>query len=161
MLDTEDMIGAFERNAKVIQMQTQGLSHEQCLLQLPFRGNCMNWVLGHIAVTRNDVLKVLGEKPVLSEREVARYRHGSEPVLADGEDVAKLKRLLDVLEHSQERIAAALKRLGPEDLAEEVESHLGVTTRAQRLLFLYFHDTYHTAQTELLRQLAGMNDKMI
>jgi hypothetical protein len=34
-------------------------------------------------------------------------------------------------------------------------------TVGQRLFGLYFHQTYHIGQTELLRQLAGVNDKVI
>ena len=30
-----------------------------------------------------------------------------------------------------------------------------------RLHFQYFHDTYHTGQTELLRQVTGVGDKII
>jgi hypothetical protein len=29
------------------------------------------------------------------------------------------------------------------------------------VFFLYFHETYHVGQTELLRQLAGKNDQVI
>lgn len=31
----------------------------------------------------------------------------------------------------------------------------------ERLFGFYFHDTYHTGQTDLLRQVAGTNDKVI
>ena len=31
----------------------------------------------------------------------------------------------------------------------------------QRVFGLYFHDTHHTSQAELLRQLAGTNDKIV
>jgi uncharacterized damage-inducible protein DinB len=34
-------------------------------------------------------------------------------------------------------------------------------TQADSLFFRYFHETYHVGQTELLRQLAGRNDKVI
>ena len=161
MIRTEDLLEAFARNLKTIQQQTEGLSHEQCLLQPPFRGNCMNWVLGHIADTRNSLLKALGEKPIMTEKESARYKYGSEPVCADGEGVIKLERLLSMLQHSQERIAVALPRLTPQDLAKMVKDHRGEVTLGQRLFFLYFHETYHTGQTELLRQLAGTDDKII
>lgn len=161
MISTQELLEAFARNLNLIQQQTKGLSHEQCLLQLPFRGNCMNWVLGHIAETRNSLLKTLGEKPILTEKECARYGHGSEPVCADGEDVIKLERLLSILHHSQERIAVALPRLTAEDLAKKVKDHRGEVTLGNRLFFIYFHETYHTGQTELLRQLAGTNDKII
>ncbi|MGC8787954.1 MAG: hypothetical protein ACP5Q1_11065, partial [Anaerolineae bacterium] len=62
---------------------------------------------------------------------------------------------------SQERINMALVRITPEELAKETQDHRGKTTVAERLFFLYFHETYHVGQTELLRQLAGTNDKVI
>jgi len=161
MISTQELLEAYGRNLKIIQDQTKGLSHEQCLLQLPFRGNCMNWVLGHIAETRNSLLKTLGEKPILTEEECARYKHGSEPVCADGQGVIKLERLLNLLQQSQERLANALPRLTAEDLARKVKDHRGEVPLGNRLFFLYFHETYHTGQTELLRQLAGTNDKII
>jgi len=161
MIQMQDLLEAFARNWDIIWAQTDGLSHEQSLLQPPFRGNCMNWVLGHIAGTRNHVLEALSERPILSEAESARYGYGSEPVCADGEDVIPLQRLLHLLQQSQERIAVALPRLTVEDLARMVTDHRGEITLANRLLFLYFHETYHTGQTELLRQLAGTDDKVI
>ena len=161
MISTQELLEAFARNLNIIQAQTEGLSHEQCLLQPPFRGNCMNWVLGHMAETRNSLLKTLGEKPILTEKECARYGHGSEPVCADGEGVIKLGRLLAMLQHSQERIAVALPRLTAEVLAKKVKDHRGEVPLGNRLFFLYFHETYHTGQTELLRQLAGTDDKVI
>jgi len=161
MIELQDMVERFARNWEIIQLQTKGLSHAQCLLQPPFRGNCMNWVLGHIVDTRNSLLLALGEKPILTEEESARYRHGSEPVLADGKDVIPLERLLSLLQHSQERVNVALPRLTPDDLARKVKDHRGETTFGNRIFFLYYHETYHTGQTELLRQLAGTDDKII
>ena len=32
---------------------------------------------------------------------------------------------------------------------------------SERIFFLYFHETYHVGQTELLRQLTGVDDKVI
>jgi uncharacterized damage-inducible protein DinB len=97
----------------------------------------------------------------MSEAESARYGDGSEPVCADGENVIPLQQRLHLLQQSQERIAVALPRLTVEDLARMVRDHRGEITLANRLLFLYFHETYHTGQTELLRQLAGTGDKVI
>jgi hypothetical protein len=161
MISTQELLEALQRNWGIIQQQTKSLSHEQCLLQLPFRGNCMNWVLGHIAGNRNSLLKVLGEQPIMTDQESARYGHGSEPVCADGEGVIKLERLLSMLQHSQERIAVALPRLTAKDLAKIVKDHRGEITLGNRLFFIYFHETYHTGQTELLRQLPGKGDKII
>jgi uncharacterized damage-inducible protein DinB len=75
--------------------------------------------------------------------------------------VLPLERLLEALEGAQEGIAAGLRRATPAELAGQAQSHLGTTTVAQLLFFLYYHETYHTGQTELLRQLAGTNDHII
>lgn len=161
MIKPTDLTGSLERNLNIIKAQTQGLTHADSLLQLPFRGNCMNWVLGHIAENRNTMLRFLGEEPILSEDQAKRYGYGSEPVCADGTDILTLEQLLTALEQSQKVITDRLQRISPEELAREVQSFLGTATLGQLLFFLYFHETYHTGQTEALRQLAGRDDKVI
>jgi len=161
MITPQELADAFERNWKVIEIQTEGLAHTDSLLQPPFRGNCLNWVLGHFLESRNNVLLTLRESPLLSEALVKRYCYDSEPVYADGADVLRLERLLELLRRSQEVINALLPRLTTEELASNVHDPQGDMTLGQRLFFLYFHETYHVGQTELLRQLAGTNDKLI
>lgn len=121
----------------------------------------MNWCLGHIADSRNTVLKLLGQPTVLTDAQCARYSHGSEPVLADAPDVMSLEALVEALERTQAGIAAGLSAATPEELAKEIETRRGPTTVAARVFRLYYHDAYHTGQTELLRQLAGTDDKVI
>lgn len=60
MITVTDLIESLERNLYIIKVQTQGLTHADSLLQLPFRGNCLNWVVGHIAANRNTMLYFLG-----------------------------------------------------------------------------------------------------
>jgi len=161
MIDPEHLANAFALNLNIIRMQTEGLTHKDSLLQPPFRGNCLNWVLGHIAVNRDLVLQVLGEEPILSEEEAARYQAGSEPVTGNEEDILTLIMLRAALERAQEGITSGLQRVTPEELAMEIEVGEHTMPRGQRLFGLYFHETYHTGQTELLRQLAGKNDKVV
>jgi hypothetical protein len=161
MITTTDLIGALERNLGIIKAQTEGLSHADSLLQLPFRGNCLNWVLGHIAADRNTMLSFLGEEAILDEAHVKRYSFGSEPVCGDGDDILTLEQLLAVLEQGQSALTARLQKIPEEELEREVESFLGTTTLGQVLFFLFWHESYHTGQTEALRQLAGKDDKVI
>lgn len=161
MITPAELAQAYERNLGIVEEQVKGLTHEQCLIQLPFRGNCMNWVLGHMAETRSSVCKSLGQGTVMTPEEAGRYGHGSEPVCGPGPGVLPLDRLLEILRESQKRINAALPAMTEKDLNEMVKDHRGRVTLANRLVFLYFHDTYHTGQTELLRQLAGTNDHII
>ncbi len=161
MITATDLIGALERNLGIIKAQTQGLSHADSLLQLPFRGNCLNWVLGHMAANRNTMLRFLGEGTILSEAHVKRYEFNSEPVCGDAGDILTLEQLLMVLEQGQSALTAKLQKMTVEELAREVQSFLGTTSLGQLIFYLYWHESYHTGQTEALRQLAGKNDKVI
>ena len=161
MITTADLIGGLERNLGIIKAQTKGLSHADSLLQLPFRGNCLNWVLGHIAANRNTMLLFLGEEAIISEAHAKRYEFNSEPVCGDAGDILTLEQLLMVLEQGQGALTARLQKITVEELAREVQSFLGATTLGQLIFFLYWHETYHVGQPEYLRQLAGKDDKVI
>ena len=161
MITATDLIEGLERNLGIVKAQTEGLSHADCLLQLPFRGNCLNWVLGHMADNRNTMLRLLGEQAILSEAHTKRYGYGSEPVCGDGDDILTLEQLLTVLERGQSALAARLQIATVEELAGEVQSFLGTTTLGQLIFFLFWHETYHVGQPEYLRQLAGKDDKVI
>jgi uncharacterized damage-inducible protein DinB len=161
VITTTDLIGGLERNLGIIKAQTQGLSHADSLLQLPFRGNCLNWVLGHMAANRNTMLRCLGEDAILSEAHGARYGYDSEPVCDDEDDILTLEQLLTTLEQGQTALAARLEKITLEELAREEQSFLGTTTLGQLIFFLFWHESYHVGQPEYLRQLAGKDDKVI
>ena len=121
----------------------------------------MNWVLGHIAVSRDRVLRLVGEEHLLTEAEFDRYKTESNPIEGDGDDVIKLERLLEVLSTGQERINTGFSRLTDKQLAELIQVGKRQVPLGVRLHGFYFHDTYHTGQTDLLRQVAGTNDKIV
>lgn len=157
MLTTDDLVRDFERNRRIIHAQCDGLSHADSLLQPPFTANCLNWTIGHLVVHRDKVLGVLGAEGVLDETTFERYTSESQPITGDGPDVRNLAELLDALDESQTRIKAAL----PSADMEAPLDHERFPTVGSRIRFYYFHDTYHTGQTELLRGLAGHSDKVI
>jgi hypothetical protein len=161
MLEPHELAEAFGQNQGVLQAQTQGLSHADSLLQLPFRGNCLNWVLGHLLDNRDVVLEALGEQRIMSDPSAAYYRRGSEPIAGATANALQLQDLLDQLARSQERLARAWGGATDADMAREVVRGETMTTLGKRVFFLYFHETYHVGQTELLRQLAGKNDQVI
>jgi uncharacterized damage-inducible protein DinB len=159
MINSQDLSNAFARNVGIIKMQTEGLTDEDSMRQLP-HGNCLNWVLGHIASNRDGVLETLGEPSLMGTYGV-RYKRGSDPVTQEDEGTLTLEELLTWLDRSQERIATALSKMDESALAREYTIRAQKTTVGQRAFFLYFHETYHVGQTELFRQLAGKDDKII
>lgn len=158
MIDAKDLVGTFARNTGVVMAQAKDLTHADSLIQHP-NGNCLNWVLGHIVVDRDDILELLGEPPVASA--AARYKRGSEPITGEGEGVLSLPQLLELLDQSQARIEATLSRMDAAAFARKSEGDERGRTIGQRAFFIYFHETYHVGQTELFRQLAGKDDKLI
>ncbi len=158
IIDPQTLISMIGVNSRVITQQTNGLTHEDSLLQLPFRGNCMNWVLGHMVEHRDKMLRILGETPQWNADQAARYAPRSEPILPDSE-AERIENLLRDLQAAQERIVATLGSATPESLAKVTDGE--EQTDGERLHFLLWHETYHLGQTEILRQLAGTNDKVI
>ena len=151
MITPEQFAESFALNLRLITLQADGLSHEDSLVQTKYNINSLNWVLGHIAVNRDNVLRALDMEPLLSEDESARYKRGSEPVKTDDGLILPLESLLDVLERGQETISAVLSSLAGEDMDREIQSGETTVSLGSRLFGLYFHDTYHTGQTDLLR----------
>ena len=161
MITPTQLAEAYALNTRIIHMQTQDLTQADSLIQTPYHINSLNWTLGHIAVHRDKVLALLDHEPLLSTSETERYGRGSEPVIAEDAGTLSLERLLEILDRGQEIISQRLAELIPEELARELPLGKGTTTLAARLHWYYFHDTYHTGQTELLRQIADKNDQII
>jgi uncharacterized damage-inducible protein DinB len=153
----------YRRNQRVIHAHADGISHEESLTQTEYNVNCLNWVLGHIVVGRSDLLSsVFDLRPLLSDGEAGPYRRESDPITADGPGVISFERLLDLLDDSQSAIETALEQVDDPYLLEEVDvDGERSATRLAQVMFTYFHDTYHTGQTDLLRQMSGKSDTII
>lgn len=163
MISAAALAEAYNRNVLIVHRECEGLSHEESLLQPPSRGNCMNWVLGHMLTGRNDVLRALNSPFLVEEADLAHYKRESDPITKDGDHVVPLERLLALLTEGQAYITELMTPLTEEDGTQEVV--FGLTGRVMPLakltFFLYFHDSYHVGQTSFLRQLAGKDDKII
>jgi uncharacterized damage-inducible protein DinB len=159
MANPEKLIQSFKLTHWLIHKQAEGLTHADSVLQLPFRGNCFNWVLGHIINSRNEALTLLGETPTLSEAEASLYQSGAEPVTGE-EQAVRLERLLQALDEALNRLTTALQQVSPDRMAAIYNAERQQTV-GDRIAGLHWHETYHTGQLEILRQLAGKDDKVV
>jgi hypothetical protein len=140
-----------------MRINTEGITHEESLVQPQPAGNCLNWVAGHLLCIYNNVLPLVGEKPVMDESILARYDRGSAALKNPGEAL-QLSDILAACDEATRRLEAGLSRLSPEQLDapapfspsknpnETVRSLLGVVT---------FHQAYHSGQLGLLRRIIG------
>lgn len=158
MIAARDLAEALARNLSIVKKQADGLTQEDSLRRQPTQGNCLNWVLGHIAINRDQMLEMLGEPPSMGEVG-ARYRRESEPLTPADEGILPLEELLGWIARAQERLATALDQADEATFARVAPGR--PRTVGQALFFLYFHESYHVGQTELFRQLAGKTDKII
>ncbi len=161
MHDVKVLANVYTRNKMVLARQLEGLSHADSLIQPETRGNCLNFVLGHIVVYRDFVMEMLGLAPLMDPAERSRYGTDVDPITEDDEDVVPLERLITLLDQSNELLIEAIEGLSAEGLEREVQLGSSTATLGQRLEFFGWHEAYHVGQTEFLRQLAGTDDKVI
>jgi hypothetical protein len=153
MITAENLIAMYARNLAVIKELTSDLTHEESLLQPPVPGNCINWVIGHIAIYRNNrQLKILGQPLVLDENLFSRYGRDSAPITQDGPDVVKLAVLLNALDVAQERLTAGLHSLSPEQAQTLHAIAQFNMSAAEWALFLLRHEAMHTGNLDILRE---------
>jgi hypothetical protein len=155
----ESLIFYLKLNQHVIDMQLDGITHAESLMQPPFRGNCMNWVLGHILTGRDSMLKELGLPGELSPEQYRRYDRDSEPIV-DPQQATELEELRAMSKRSCQRLILAIEAMGMDTLNAELTDHKN-RSLGSVLAFSQWHEAYHAGQLEQLRQLSGKDDKVI
>ncbi len=149
-MDKETLRKLYQLNHYTVKSNTDGVSQQDSLLQPEPAGNYMNWVLGHITVTRNSILELLGQPPVLKD-DANRYARGSEALKADN-NPEPFDKILSAFHRSQEMIDSALAKLDNSDLNRTVADD---ETLGHKLALFHFHEAYHCGQVGLLRRLCG------
>ena len=134
-----------------------GVTHEDSLLQPRPNGNCINWVLGHLVVTYDKALSILGEKPVIGLDGLKNYDRGAPP-LKDPAAARDFTELLAAWGEATKRIDTAIDGLTPEQLDRPVPSSpSGNPDETVRTLLtsVMWHQAYHAGQLGVLRRVAG------
>jgi hypothetical protein len=161
MINAQLMADHFALSLRSIHLQTEGLTHADSLLQLPFRGNCMNWTLGHLLLSREEILELLGAPRLFSTEAFERYAEGSAPILKDEPGVIYMEELLEMLDEHARDFSEVLVNTSDETYATEVQVGENTRTLAGRVLFYFFHESTHVGELAILRQLAGKDDQVI
>lgn len=126
----------------VLNRNLKDITHAESLVTPAQGGNSINWILGHIIVSRDDIRELIGLDKLCGD-EMKMYHRGAENV--DPGELVEFKRLLDMYNEGQKMIEDKLKEI---DLRDDNEKYRMVT-------FLAFHESYHTGQTGILRRIIG------
>lgn len=158
MINPHYLAHQLEMNHHVILRQLNGLQEADTFLQPAFRGNCINWILGHILSSRHRLMMLLKLPLIWSQEEIELYKRGSNPITCAEDPHIAYERLLETLELTQTQLVEAFMGLALDE-AERIngdnEEGMG------ELEGLCWHETYHAGQFEYLRQLTGVNDRVI
>ncbi len=144
------LIDSFESTRWLVSKFVEGLSHEDSVVAPPFRSNSFNWVLGHILVSRDNVIALLNQNEVLKSEERELYDTGSD--ILNPSHAVHLDKLVQLLEESQNQIAQGLNAATDQELAALFNEERGQTVE-DRISGLHWHETYHLGQLEILRQV--------
>jgi len=141
--------------------QTSGLSQEDSLIQPQPGGNCMNWVMGHLALNLTIILEILGAQIPEDLPNLDRYKMDTDPILAESEGVLDLQELVEAYSFLNKKVIDRLDQMTEDDFEEVIRFWEGKHRRGFMAFFYFFHNTYHLGQLEFLRNLAGRTEKLI
>ncbi|MBH28293.1 MAG: hypothetical protein CL789_03540 [Chloroflexi bacterium] len=148
------------RNQESLLKAIEGLSHSEMFLQLPGQGNCMNWILGHIASYRDGMLVDSGLRSYMRPDEVQVYAGGSAPIKAGDicVDSARLSELL-VLTFADLIFWIETERNGlHQKPVGDIKDNIGYSGVCNTLIEHYAqnigHESIHVGELNPLRELA-------
>lgn len=137
-----ELLTSYNYNLITIKRNLEGISQEESLITPENGGACINWVLGHLMVSRNDIFEILGLKKIIPEHYEKYYaRETNNRVILNPENIS---RLMELIEESQNI------------LIKELESRKDLDEKQRKeLAFFGFHETYHCGQIGILRRVVG------
>lgn len=152
-----DISNLYKINYVTLISNLKKISSDQSLMLPQPAGNCVNWILGHILVSRDIILTMLGQDPILSDIQSVPYKRGTIPHKLD--ILLPFDALKDVLKQSQNNVTDSIEILTEEELTSgdpDSEIKWQQQPLSDKLVFLQFHEAYHIGQIGLSRRLIGL-----
>ena len=140
---SKELINAYDANTKQIKRLIDTLTHSESLLIPPFPTNCVNWLLGHILVSRHHSLTLSGGSDFWPENLIQRYDTGSSPIDVEDHRFCYFEDLVKDLEKSQIMLTENLSHCPDDFLKGDFEDKHGKRARWLCIRSLHWHETYH------------------
>ena len=138
-----ETVTIFGYNDYALKTNMTGITQEDSLVTPPNNGNCINWILGHIIVTRDEMLEAMGLEKICNDLITKAYISGSEPVKRN--DAWDIEGLMQLFDQSQEIITKHMETLNLDDQIDKRKGYAGFA----------FHESYHIGQIGILRRMLG------
>lgn len=139
----EEVKSVFRFNAHVINKNLEDINQEESLVTASSGGPSINWILGHIILTRDYLQELLGIENTCDEKFEKIYSRGVDSVSTS--DAIDVKELLKIFNESQIKIMKALDEIDIRSDKDMMDNIPGLS----------FHEAYHAGQTGILRRVIG------
>jgi hypothetical protein len=137
---SKELVKLFASVDRVLKTNLQGITHADSIKHIE-NCNSINWLVGHIVVSRNGVLSLMELPPIAGEKLKAVYERGSK-MMTDMGNAENLDALVKLFDESQQRILDGVTKTYSDEIID-------------RLIFLGFHEGYHVGQIGTMRKLLG------
>jgi hypothetical protein len=161
MITKQEYLRMLEANRGLIEMQIEGITDDQSLLQPVNGGNCLRWVLGHLADNLAQIVFLLGEEPIPEAKILKRFARTSAPIKNAEPGLPDMQKIMQVYGLLEHQIIAKISTLDESEFDRELISGEQKVSLGWKLYFFAFHHHYHIGQLEYLRNLAGMTEPLI
>jgi hypothetical protein len=149
MIQPKFLSDQFIDSHSAIKLYTMGITHAESVWQPPFGGNSVNWIMGHLVVSRCNFLMLLDVPSIWTKDQCMRFIPGSAPVTGDGDSV-QFDALLADFDRTQEQLVDALNDASEKDLQKIRDDW----SAAETLVYYHAHESHHAGQLEILCVLA-------
>lgn len=144
-MDTKPILTIYQFNKRALLINLDSISEDDCKKMPAPNLNSLNWILGHIVLTRDEILGELGKSLLCSDEMREIYKTGEDS--RDLRSGLTMHVLLEKFNKSQSLIEFALENPKAEALIYE--------DTLNKLGFYAFHEAYHVGQTAFIRKLLG------
>lgn len=149
-MDTKPILTIYQFNKRALLMNIDSISEKESLKMPAENLNSLNWILGHIVLTRDEILGELGKTKLCSDEMREIYKTGESS--SDLKSSLTTHVLLEKFNKAQSLIEYALQNPAAEaTMNEEILNKLG---------FYAFHESYHVGQTAYIRKLLGKDGQI-
>lgn len=146
----QDILEDYKFHNRLMHRLIDDVSHIESVTQLPFKHNCMNWILGHIVTNRSHVLETVGAAHAWQEEVRALYHQDTQPITPESPSI-KFEKLIDYLDESVTLLETALKGVSEEWLEQNHSNYRGEKTRYVHVTSFHWHECFHLGQLEILK----------
>jgi uncharacterized damage-inducible protein DinB len=151
-MDTSSLLQSLKFSDTVVNRNCEGITQEESLVHPEQQGQNFNWVLGHMVRTRNDILGLLGKKPLFEESKFSIYT----PKDFVPEKAVNVKELQNCFNALQRELLNGIESLTTEKLQQPASIVPNRPDTVGSVLgTILWHEAYHAGQLGVIRRVVG------